>query len=275
MATAGRIIGGGLVAAGLIGMMAASGLLERDERRIERARERHAAELERAFDRFITQIERANQTLERVYEPIVERHEAEGDTAVVQRLRKEIDEATDLGTIISTLAEVDVEISRSQSNGSDDESNAQDFGHEQLIQAIGPAMFLGNGQAVQTSHLAKAEYVVLYFSASWCGPCKAYTPQLIEFYQQHGGGDRFEVVLVSSDRSAQQMGAYLRESGMPWPTIPYDRIEPSGIEQTFGCGAIPHVVILDGDAEVVLSTHSDRRDILLEKFATLLAESDS
>lgn len=273
MRKAGRIIGTGLVAVGLAGMLAAGGLLERDERRIERARERHAAEIERAFDRFITQVERANQTLERVYEPIIERHESDGDNPIADRLRLEMRDATDLGSIISDLADVDVEIGRDRASGSDNNSD-KDYGHEQLIRAIGPAMLLGNGRAVQTARLAKTEYVVLYFSAAWCGPCRAYTPQLVDFYQRNNGGDRFEVVLVSSDRSANQMIDYLRSSHMPWPTIPYDRIDASGIEQEFGRGAIPHVVILNGDAEVVLSTQDHSRQAVLEKFSEMLAESD-
>ncbi|KAJ9591496.1 hypothetical protein L9F63_001982, partial [Diploptera punctata] len=42
----------------------------------------------------------------------------------------------------------------------------------------------------------------IYFSAHWCPPCKAFTPQLIDTYSKvRGKGNDFEVIFVSSDRS--------------------------------------------------------------------------
>ncbi|XP_049794656.1 nucleoredoxin-like [Schistocerca nitens] len=41
----------------------------------------------------------------------------------------------------------------------------------------------------------------LYFSAHWCPPCKAFTPQLVETYHKvRARGHRFQVIFVSSDR---------------------------------------------------------------------------
>ena len=43
-------------------------------------------------------------------------------------------------------------------------------------------------------NMAKDKYVGLYFSASWCGPCRSFTPKLIDFKNKHA--DNFEVVLI-------------------------------------------------------------------------------
>ena len=59
-----------------------------------------------------------------------------------------------------------------------------------------------NGQkvGVPVAEALDGKYVLLYFSAHWCPPCRAFTPRLAELYQhmqkQHSG--KLEVVFVSS-----------------------------------------------------------------------------
>ena len=37
-----------------------------------------------------------------------------------------------------------------------------------------------DGESVSSDQL-KNKYIGLYFSASWCGPCRKFTPRLVEF----------------------------------------------------------------------------------------------
>ena len=60
-----------------------------------------------------------------------------------------------------------------------------------------------NGKEV-SSKLLKGKYVGLYFSASWCGPCRSFTPELIRFRNQYK--DNFEVILVGGDGTSQGPG---------------------------------------------------------------------
>ena len=48
----------------------------------------------------------------------------------------------------------------------------------------------------------------LYFSASWCGPCRSFTPQLCSFYEKMKPGD-LEIVFVSSDQDENGYKEYL------------------------------------------------------------------
>src|SRR5262245_983548 len=66
-----------------------------------------------------------------------------------------------------------------------------------------------------SSRVLEGKMVCLYFSASWCGPCKAVTPKLAALRDQAKGS--LEVVLVSQDRSEAEQLKYMREAKMTWP----------------------------------------------------------
>jgi thiol-disulfide isomerase/thioredoxin len=64
------------------------------------------------------------------------------------------------------------------------------------------------------------EFVLLYFSASWCPPCRAFSPILTDFYKKHKDSGKFEIVYVSSDRSLNEFEEYYGK--MPWTAIATD-----------------------------------------------------
>ncbi len=104
--------------------------------------------------------------------------------------------------------------------------------------------------------LNDADYYVFYYSAAWCGPCRQFTPDLIEKYnelkEEHGN---FELIFYSRDRSVEEMAGYMNDYPMPWPAVAYDRLDdvvPAAGNRT---RAIPGLVILDRDGEVVAHSH--------------------
>lgn len=91
----------------------------------------------------------------------------------------------------------------------------------------------------------------LYFSASWCPPCHAFTPILAAWYKTlKGKRDDVEIVFVSSDKSLEEFQAY--RSQMPWLSIDYVARDLKGaLGQAFNVTGIPTLVFLDKDGSVI------------------------
>jgi nucleoredoxin len=103
------------------------------------------------------------------------------------------------------------------------------------------------GAAKKTKDLMKGkDLVLLYFSASWCGPCKTFSPILAQFYNAIAKDAKIEIVYISSDRSVEDFEAYYGK--MPWLSIPL--VEGSAkiknsLSQTLRIAGIPTLVVLD------------------------------
>ncbi|KAB5537743.1 hypothetical protein DKX38_015276 [Salix brachista] len=76
-----------------------------------------------------------------------------------------------------------------------------------------------SGSKVPVSGLV-GKNILLYFSAQWCPPCRAFLPKLIEAYHTiKAKGSAFEVIFISSDRDQSTFDEFYSE--MPWLTLPF------------------------------------------------------
>ncbi|XP_008782777.2 probable nucleoredoxin 1-1 [Phoenix dactylifera] len=107
-----------------------------------------------------------------------------------------------------------------------------------------------NGDQVKIANL-EGKTIGLYFSASWCPPCRRFTPKLIETYGKLSSeGKDFEVVFVSADRDEDSFNGYFAK--MPWLAIPFsDTKARDRLDEVFKVRGIPHLVILDASGEVL------------------------
>lgn len=75
-----------------------------------------------------------------------------------------------------------------------------------------------------SSKLAGTKYLAVYYSASWCGPCRRFTPELVRFYkQQKTNHPELEVLFVSLDHSREDMLGYMKEDRMAWPALEFGK----------------------------------------------------
>ncbi len=83
-------------------------------------------------------------------------------------------------------------------------------------------MHNGAPSHVDDGALANKKLLAFYFSAQWCGPCRKFTPQLVDYYKRVAPEHpEFEIVFYSRDRSLFAMEKYMREENMPWPAIDF------------------------------------------------------
>ncbi|XP_028796232.1 probable nucleoredoxin 1 [Neltuma alba] len=105
-----------------------------------------------------------------------------------------------------------------------------------------------NGDQVKIESL-KGKKVGLYFSASWCGPCRRFTPTLVELYNQVSAKGDFEIVFLSIDKDEDAFKGYF--SKMPWLAIPFsDSDTRNHLNGLFKMRRIPLLVILDENGKV-------------------------
>ena len=101
------------------------------------------------------------------------------------------------------------------------------------------------------------KYVGLYFSASWCPPCRTFTPKLVEFHKANKG--KFEVLLVSADNSEKAQANYMKKYMMPWLAVKHQSIAANLLVKKMGVSGIPYLVVLAPDGSVV--TKDGRGDV--------------
>ncbi|XP_076256641.1 nucleoredoxin-like isoform X2 [Rhynchophorus ferrugineus] len=104
-----------------------------------------------------------------------------------------------------------------------------------------------------------------YFSANWCPPCRAFTPQLSDVYKLIRKKEpNFEVIFVSSDRSAESYSAYVES--MPWLSVPFQQASVRAeLAQLYGVRGIPTLLLLDSNGHVI--TMDARTDLAEDPLA--------
>lgn len=101
------------------------------------------------------------------------------------------------------------------------------------------------------SHLA-GKYVMIYFSAHWCPPCRGFTPSLATFYNNFkaNGNIPFEIVFASSDKDQRTFDEYY--GSMPWATIPFsERDIKATLSSKYKVSGIPCLVVLNTDGSLI------------------------
>lgn len=65
---------------------------------------------------------------------------------------------------------------------------------------LGKSLKISKGGEVETSSLSEPQTICLYFSGSFCGPCKKFTEYLDMFYEEiNSDGYNMEIVLIPAD----------------------------------------------------------------------------
>lgn len=114
----------------------------------------------------------------------------------------------------------------------------------------------GSLQPHEPARLAGVKFYALYFSASWCGPCRQFTPRLVDAYRSlKADYPEFEVVFVSADNSAGDMRDYMRDDRMAWPAVKFEMTRSSDEFMRYCGDGIPCLVLVDEQGKVLSDTN--------------------
>jgi nucleoredoxin len=173
------------------------------------------------------------------------RHEAE----VAARRAAEIEQDRQYNTLLqATKGERNTPTAAHPPTG---ETPILDSLKDKLVHCRGGTIGRGNG-----SELEGKKYVAIYYSAHWCGPCRQFTPQLVEYYNRVvAEHPEFELIFVSFDRSRFDWETYIQEAQMPWLAVDYDQLaDLTGLKQ-LGGNSIPSLLVVDSDSRLVASSY--------------------
>lgn len=133
----------------------------------------------------------------------------------------------------------------------DDPSGAQfPWAPKPLEELLGDVVLDGAGKELQRTEALKDKYVMLYFSAHWCPPCKRFTPELAKTYAAiKAQRSDMELVFVSGDRSKEAFNEYFGE--MPWLALPFDQQRYKALSSHFEVSGIPTLVVLSPEGKVI------------------------
>jgi len=113
----------------------------------------------------------------------------------------------------------------------------------------------------QNVKLLDGKFVGVYRSASWCGPCRRFTPQLVKFYAKNKKD--IEIVFWSSDQSEDAMRDYVKTDKMKWLAVPYGKTPAVPVAG----GGIPHLIVFSPDGKMftqIVGANSEKNDPRLE-----------
>lgn len=113
----------------------------------------------------------------------------------------------------------------------------------------------------------RGKYVLIDFWASWCGPCRAKHPSLVELYKKYQSKD-FEILGISIDKNPTHWKKALEEDKLPWKNVLDLKDSENKVASQYGIKAIPYNFLLDKNGVLIAKNLHDEK--LINKLHELL-----
>lgn len=117
------------------------------------------------------------------------------------------------------------------------------------VEQVGESLRDHQGKELKAEVLKDKKLVAYYFSASWCPPCRAFSPKLVEFYEQNQ--NEVEVILVPGDQNEQAQLKYMKDYKMPWKTLALGSKEVRELVDTYEIQGIPALVVVNAEGKEI------------------------
>jgi nucleoredoxin len=115
-----------------------------------------------------------------------------------------------------------------------------------IAAALRGVMVDADGKPADDRRLDETQVFALYYGASWCPPCRKFSPELVRFVNRVSKQNpRLTVVMMSDDKDGAEMLQYMKQEKMPWNAVPYAALEKSPPLLSYIRGGIPQLAIVD------------------------------
>jgi thiol-disulfide isomerase/thioredoxin len=110
-----------------------------------------------------------------------------------------------------------------------------------------------SGKKIQLSKI-RGKLVLIDFWASWCGPCRQESPNVVEAYNKYRkrkftNGNGFEVFSVSLDKDENAWKAAIKTDKLIWKNHGIDK---DGVAASnYGVTSIPSGFLIDGEGNIL------------------------
>jgi peroxiredoxin len=114
-----------------------------------------------------------------------------------------------------------------------------------------------SGQSVSLGQF-RGQYVLLDFWASWCAPCRAANPKLVDVYHTFSGKN-FTIIGISVDKDAARWKSAIASDRLPWTNVSslngWDKVTDE-----YGVKAVPQNFLINPDG-IIIDKNIDPEDL--------------
>jgi thiol-disulfide isomerase/thioredoxin len=140
-------------------------------------------------------------------------------------------------------------------------ATAQDYSNQKIkVGEKAPELEFPNpaGETLKLSEIYKGRYVLLDFWASWCGPCRRASPEVVALYKKYKDAplDKakkgFTIVSVSLDKNKEAWVGAIAADSLMWPYHMSDLgAWQSKSAEIYGVQYIPQAFLIGPDGVVI------------------------
>ena len=123
------------------------------------------------------------------------------------------------------------------------------------------------GETMSLNSIPRGKVVLLDFWASWCAPCRATNPDLVQLYNKYNE-DGLEIMSVSMDKGIPEWMNAINADNLTWPYHVIDKNKT--IAFRYGVESIPYKILIDKNGNIASGKISGRS--LEQRIKQLLAE---
>ena len=124
-----------------------------------------------------------------------------------------------------------------------------------LLDLFGAQLYKADGSQVSVGSLNQNAVIGIYFASPGCPACGAFTPMLVDAYDQlEEDGRSFEVALITYGITESSLFDYMLDSEMSWLAVLPLSDKVDALVERYNVHFVPTLVIIDNAANTISLT---------------------